>query len=135
MANLQKERLGIAAPPFTNTGVDYFGPITVNIFRKTVKRWGCLYTCLTTRAIHLEVAESLETDAFINALERFSNRRGYPSTLRSTVELTSRVLRKNLGKNCRNSITTKFKNMPVVISSSGYSTHLNRHTWVVPGND
>ena len=75
--------MAIAAPPFSNTGVDYFEPITVKIFQKTVKRWGCLFTCLTNRAIHLEVAESLETDAFINALERFSNRRGYPSTLRS----------------------------------------------------
>ena len=83
MADLPKERLAIGSPPFTSTGVDYFGPIIVRMFRKKLKRWGCLFTCLTTRAIHLEVAESLDTDAFINALERFSNRRGYPMTIRS----------------------------------------------------
>jgi len=47
------------------------------------KRYGCLFTCLVTRAVHLEVAKSLETDSFINALRRFIARRGPPSDVYS----------------------------------------------------
>ena len=51
MASLPKERLALCKPPFTNTGVDYFGPMNVKRGRVTEKRWGCLFTCLTTRAV------------------------------------------------------------------------------------
>ena len=43
------------------------------------KRWVILFTCLTIRCVHLEVVEDCETDAFINAVRRFVNRRGCPS--------------------------------------------------------
>lgn len=48
-----------------------------------IKRYGCLFTCLTKRAIHLEVAHTLNTDSFINALQRFIARRGPPKQIRS----------------------------------------------------
>jgi hypothetical protein len=41
-----------------------------------MKRYGVLFTRLASRAIHLEVAKSLETDSFFNALRRFLARRG-----------------------------------------------------------
>ena len=82
MSNLPPDRLE-ASSPFSNTGVDYFGPITVKILRSRAKRWGCIFTCLATRAIHLEVAPSLETDDFLNVFERFVNRRGCPKIVRS----------------------------------------------------
>ena len=82
MASLPKERLALCEPPFTNTGVDYFGPMNVKRGRVTEKRWGCLFTCLTTRAVHLELAGDLSTDSFIMAL-RFRGRRGNPRTIRS----------------------------------------------------
>ena len=72
MSSLPTDRLEVTAP-FSNTGVDYFGPITVKILRSRRKRWGCIFTCLTTRAVHLEVAPSLETDDFLNVFERFVN--------------------------------------------------------------
>ncbi|XP_066925079.1 uncharacterized protein [Clytia hemisphaerica] len=71
MANLPEDRITVSTPTFYHTGVDYFGPILVKVLRSRVKRWGCIFTCLTTRAIHLEVAPSLESDDFINVLERF----------------------------------------------------------------
>ena len=51
--------------------------------RSVVKRYGCIFTCLRIRAIHIEVIQSLDTDSFINALQRFICRRGEPKELRS----------------------------------------------------
>ena len=75
MADLPAERLQ-PTEPFTYTGVDYFGPFYVRERRSEVKRWGVLFTCLNSRAIHLETANSLTTDAFLNAYRRFVSRRG-----------------------------------------------------------
>ncbi len=83
MSDLPEDRLEPGLPPFSNVGVDLFGPIYVKIGRSLVKRYGCLFTCLTIRAIHLEVAHSLDTDSFINALQRFICRRGQPKLMRS----------------------------------------------------
>ena len=75
MADLPADRL-TPAPPFTYCAVDYFRPWYVREGRKDLKRYGVLFTCLVTRAIHLEVATSLEMDSYINALHRFICRRG-----------------------------------------------------------
>ncbi|XP_048256918.1 uncharacterized protein LOC125382686 [Haliotis rufescens] len=64
------------SPPFTSTGLDFFGPHTVKEGRKNVKRYGVLFTCLASRAVHIETANSLDTDSFINSLRRFIARRG-----------------------------------------------------------
>ncbi|XP_067036320.1 uncharacterized protein [Acropora muricata] len=42
-----------------------------------------LFTCMASRAVHIETANSLKTDAFINALRRFICRRGPFRQLRS----------------------------------------------------
>ncbi|CAB4030216.1 EGF-like module-containing mucin-like hormone receptor-like 1, partial [Paramuricea clavata] len=46
--------------------------------RKRQKRYLCVFTCLSVRAVHLEMAWSLDTDAFLNAFARFTSRRGVP---------------------------------------------------------
>lgn len=75
------------APPFTNVGFDVFGPWVVTT-RKTrggainSKRWGLIFTCLSSRAIHIEVLESMDTSAFICALRRFFAIRGPAKLLR-----------------------------------------------------
>ena len=85
MAELPKVRLTPYEPPFTYSGVDYFGPFYVKRGRGKVseKRWGAIFVCMNWRAVHLEVARCLETDDFILVLVRFLNRRGYVKELRS----------------------------------------------------
>ena len=75
MSDLPKDRLEPSAP-FTYSAVDYFGPFFIKEGRKEIKRYGVLFTCMSTRAVHLETANSLTTDAFINAYRRFICRRG-----------------------------------------------------------
>jgi hypothetical protein len=81
MADLPTERTEPGLHPFTNVGVDLFGPFLVKVRRSEVKRYGCVYTCFSTRAIHIEVLHSLETDTFINGFIRFASRRGYPAKI------------------------------------------------------
>ena len=81
MADLFRERLDEQVFPFTRTVVDYFGPFDVKFLRHTLKSWCCLFTCLTTRAVHIEVPQSLDTESCLAALTRFIARRGYPSTV------------------------------------------------------
>ena len=81
MSALPGFRLAVGRPVFTNTGVDYFGLMMVKRGRCLEKQWGCLFTCLTSRAVHLELAGSLSTDAFILALRRFVARRGMPKCI------------------------------------------------------
>jgi transposase InsO family protein len=83
MANLPAERVTAELPAFTNTGVDYFGPFFVTRGRTQQKRYGVIFSCLSSRAIHIEVAHSLTTDSFIHALRRFISRRGNLKSLRS----------------------------------------------------
>ncbi|XP_041453667.1 uncharacterized protein LOC121406862 [Lytechinus variegatus] len=81
MSDLPRERITPDKPPFTNVGVDCFGPFTVKQGRKDVKRYGCIFTCLVLRAIHIEVLHAMDTDSFINGLERFISRRGRPEVI------------------------------------------------------
>ena len=76
MSDLPAARLQIGQPPFFHTGVDLFGPFQVKQGRSVVKRYGCIFTCMTVRCMHLEVVHTLTTDSFISALRRFISRRG-----------------------------------------------------------
>ncbi|XP_063397214.1 uncharacterized protein LOC134681506 [Mytilus trossulus] len=87
MADLPVDRLE-PGPPFTYVGVDCFGPWEI-VTRKTrggaanSKRWAALFTCLTTRGIHIEVLEEMSSSSFINAFRRFTSIRGQVKQIRS----------------------------------------------------
>lgn len=82
MADLPKERLE-PSPPFMYTGMDCFGPFITKNGRKEVKRYGLLFTCFCSRAIHLEMIDDLSTDSFINGLRCFISVRGTITQIRS----------------------------------------------------
>ncbi|XP_029717444.2 uncharacterized protein LOC115260593 [Aedes albopictus] len=82
-APLPDARLSPYTRPFSFVGLDYFGPIQVKVGRSLVKRWVALFTCLTVRAVHLEVVHSLSTEACKMAIRRFVVRRGAPLEIRS----------------------------------------------------
>ncbi|XP_074653621.1 uncharacterized protein LOC141907778 [Tubulanus polymorphus] len=79
MADLPEERVTPCESPFTYVGVDFFGPFLVKQLRSQVKRYGCIFTCLSIRAVHIEICRSLDTTSFINGLRRFMARRGTPT--------------------------------------------------------
>jgi len=60
-----------------HTGVDYAGPFSIKIStNKSGKAYVCLFVCMATKAIHLELVSDLMTEMFLNALKRFISRRG-----------------------------------------------------------
>lgn len=83
MADLPAARLAHGTNPFSHCGVDYFVPMTVAIGRRREKRWSVLFTCLTMRKVHLEIADSLTADSCIMAIQRMTSRRGQPSVFYS----------------------------------------------------
>ncbi|KAJ8705579.1 hypothetical protein PYW08_012625 [Mythimna loreyi] len=83
MGDLPPARLEVTRRAFVHCGVDYFGPMEVAVGRRREKRWGVLFTCLTTRAVHLELAASLSADSAILALRRLIARRGCPADIYS----------------------------------------------------
>ncbi|XP_015230163.1 PREDICTED: uncharacterized protein LOC107084718 [Cyprinodon variegatus] len=87
MANLPADRL-TTDPPFTNVGLDVFGPWHISSRRARggllySKRWAAMFTCMSVRAVHIEVIESHDTSSFINAFRRFLAVRGPVKHIRS----------------------------------------------------
>ncbi|XP_014673542.1 PREDICTED: uncharacterized protein LOC106813826 [Priapulus caudatus] len=82
MSDLPGDRVE-PAPPFTYSCMDCFGPFIIKEGRKEMKRYGLLFSCMASRAIHIETLNSLSTDSFINGLRRFLSTRGPVRQLRS----------------------------------------------------
>ncbi|XP_045201835.2 uncharacterized protein LOC123555228 [Mercenaria mercenaria] len=79
MPPLPKSRV-TEAKPFRRTGLDYLGPHFVK--NKTPKKvWICLFTCLVTRAVHLEVVLDMTTEEFLLCFRRFVSQKGAPTQI------------------------------------------------------
>ena len=64
-------------PAFMNVGIDFAGPLYVKESKLENKKvYVCLFTCMVTRAIHLELVEDMTTEQFLLALKRMMSRRG-----------------------------------------------------------
>ena len=79
MGNLPIPRIRISRP-FTNSGVDYAGPIDIRISKgrgnRSYKGYIALFICMVTKAVHIEAVSDLTTQAFLAAFRRFTARRG-----------------------------------------------------------
>lgn len=71
------------APPFTVVGVDYTGAFTTRgiSLKDDLKSYICLFTCATSRAIHLELVEDLTAQSFLLAFRRFVSHHSLPSMI------------------------------------------------------
>ncbi|XP_059049420.1 uncharacterized protein LOC131844524 [Achroia grisella] len=80
MGSLPSERC-TPTRPFLHTGIDYAGPINIRTSKgrghHSYKGYICLFVCMATRAIHLEVVSDMSTKGFIAAFRRFTSRRGH----------------------------------------------------------
>ena len=89
MGNLPSDRTKMGNEPLLNIRLDYFGPITATLPKRIrsntakAKRWGVIFVCLNTRAVHLELAGDLTTDSFLLSLRQFIFRRGEVRIIRS----------------------------------------------------
>ena len=85
MARLPRIRLQQSSRPFINCAVDFGGPYLTKQGwgRVQAKRYLCLFLCLQTHCCHLELASSLDTDAFLNAFIWMMARRGWPKQMLS----------------------------------------------------
>ena len=89
--------------PFTHTGLDIAGPLFIHDEQLTEsnelqKVYICLFTCASTRGIHLESTNSLDFTSFLLALCRFSAWRGMPATLISDNDKSFKAASKKVGK-------------------------------------
>ena len=84
MSDLPPSRIMQGCAPFENLSVDYFGPILLKFGRsQRIKAYGIVFVCLTTRAVHLDLATSLSTDAFLLAFRRLVSVFGQPKYMKS----------------------------------------------------
>ena len=81
MADLPSLRVTIANKPFQICGTDFLGPILYRQNRSECKAWGLLFTCLSTRCLHVEIVTGLDLNNFLLAFLRFTNLRGKVDTI------------------------------------------------------
>lgn len=85
MASLPPGRVGITRRCFASVSVDLAGPFETSQGRgkARTKRWIVLFTCLATRAVNLQLAYALDSDAYLRCWQRFKNQVGTPDEMYS----------------------------------------------------
>ena len=87
------------APPFSNVGIDFAGPLYVKENKgNSSKAYVCLFVCCVTRGLHLELVQNLTASVFLNCFRRFCARCGTPKIINSdnanTFQSSANLLRK-----------------------------------------
>ncbi|XP_052809626.1 uncharacterized protein LOC128238092 [Mya arenaria] len=106
---------------FARTGVDYLGPLYVKAPEGSKKVWVCLFSCMVTRAIHLELVQDMTTEEFLLALKRFVSQRGVPSEILSDNANQFKLANKTLDEIWKN--VTNSSEVQSYTSSSGINWH------------
>ncbi|GFT42722.1 integrase catalytic domain-containing protein [Nephila pilipes] len=94
-APLPSERV-VSSAPFTITGIDFAGPVNIRCLKPRDTAYIALFTCATTRALHIELVSDLTTDKFLLALQRFVGRRGLTNTIYTDNATTFHAANKEL---------------------------------------
>ena len=68
-------------PPFCHAGIEFARLLYTRGCNGTEKAYVCLFTCCSTRAVHLELTPDLSVNSFLSALLRFVGQRGLPITV------------------------------------------------------
>ena len=96
-AELPKFHLDTVSPPFSNIGVDFTGHFLITDQRgNDIKIYICLFTCLKTRAISLELDEDLSTSSFLQAFRRHCSVYSMPCFVLSDNAQTCKCAEKDL---------------------------------------
>jgi hypothetical protein len=98
MAPLPKRRIGNKLKPFDNVGLDFAGPFNIKMGRGKIRKkvYVLVLTCMVTRGVHLEATGGMDTVHVINALSRFADVRGVPTTLTSDNQTSFRKADKEI---------------------------------------
>ena len=80
MGSLPSERI-TPSLAFTHIGIDFAGPLYIRDGSASKKAYVCIFTCASSRMVHLELTNSLSTDEFLQAFSRMTNRRGICNTI------------------------------------------------------
>ena len=134
MAALSPARLAYQSRPFSHYGLDYFGLMLVKIGRRREKRWSAIFTSMSTRAVHLELAHSLSTYSAICALRRFAARRGAPLRIYCDNGTKFRGMSIELTQAIREIDQTQIEEFAIKIKLNGYSTRRLHFIWEEHGN-
>ncbi|XP_029157246.1 uncharacterized protein LOC114929752 [Nylanderia fulva] len=124
MGNLPKPRITVPSRVFENCGVDYAGPYYYKQgLRKNTKLIKCymtIFVCFATKAVHIELATDMTSEAFLNVFKRFISRRGYPANIYSDNGLNFVGAEHEL-----NELVVLFKNQKFQHEIAGYMSDKN----------
>jgi hypothetical protein len=99
MAPLPAER-ATYSPAFTHVGIDFTGHLILKAQKRSdksfQKAYVCIFSCATTRMVHLELTNDMTTEEFLQALRRMYNRRGLCDTLWSDNQTTFKKAAKDI---------------------------------------
>ena len=83
MGPLPEIKFGVKQKAFDVVGIDFAGPFWIKVGKgqKRMESYILVFTCLAVRAIHLEATMGQKTHHVINAISRFCDLRGVPTTI------------------------------------------------------
>ena len=112
MSPLPESRLA-PSPVFHTTSIDLTGPHTIKDTvkkRATMKVWGLVATCASTRAIHIDLTDSYSTDSILQSLRKFVSIRGCPAEFISDQGSQMKAAAKDITKDWDWSVVSNWAN-------------------------
>ncbi|XP_060588487.1 uncharacterized protein LOC132743910 [Ruditapes philippinarum] len=120
MAPLPPSRVQVS-PAFSRIGLDYLGPLNIKYNEELKKVWICIFSCMITRAIHLETVQDMTSEEFLLAFKRFIAQRGTPCEVVSDNATQFKLASKVIHEAWNN--ITKCEDVQSYVSSLGINWH------------